>query len=137
MSSPSASPVHTAAQDPSTHAGRNRDSTQNQQETRVLTQNSLSLAQKATRALRVASTRANAEELAADLENILTRHKAELEAFAKDHDVKSEYIKKLTSQSSHYKTKRAVTIQNAKLHIKSLEVNAGTHMLRCCAYKDC
>jgi hypothetical protein len=41
-----------------------------------------------------------------------------------------EYIQKLTSQSSHYKTKRAVTIQNAKLHMKSLEVNAGMYSFK-------
>ncbi|EDR15662.1 uncharacterized protein LACBIDRAFT_320606 [Laccaria bicolor S238N-H82] len=41
------------------------------------------------------------------------------------HNTKLEYIQKLTSQSSHYKQKRAVTIQNAKLHAKSLEVNGA------------
>lgn len=135
MPSPSASSVITAAEDRSTHAARNPS--QLQQETRVLTQNSLSLAQKATRSLEQASTRAKAEELATDLNVILTRHSAELENFARDHDTKLEYIKKLTSQSGHYKTKRAVTLQNAMLHIKSLEVNGGTHTLDYYAYKKC
>jgi hypothetical protein len=129
MPSPSASSVVTAAENPSTYAGRNRDSSQPQQETRVLTQKSLSLPEQATRSLQQASTRAKAEELATDLDIILTRHSAELEIFAKDHDTKLDYIKKLISQSSRYKTKRAVTIQNAMLHIKSMEVNAGTHTL--------
>lgn len=124
MPSASASSVVTAAEDLSTHASRT--SSHLQQVARVLNQNSLSVAQRATRDLRQASTRAKAEELATDLDIILTRHSAELELFAKEHDTKMEYITKLTSHSSHYKTKRAVTIQNAKLHIKSLEVNAGT-----------
>lgn len=121
----------TAHEDPSTHAGRN--SSQPQQETRVLTRHSLSLAQKATRTLRLAATHATAEELAIALDTILARHGSELENFAKEHNTKVEYIQKLTSQSSHYKMKRAVTIQNAKLHLKSLEVNAGTHTFSICA----
>lgn len=111
--------------DPSTHAGRNPS--QPHQETRVLTRNSLSLAQKATRSLRLASTHAMAEELTNDLDILLSRHSAELDSFAKEHNTKVEHIQKLISHSSHYKKKRAVTIQNAKLHLKSLEVNAGTY----------
>ena len=122
MASPSAA---TAVQDPSTHASRN--SSQPQQETRVLTKHNLSQAQKATRSLQQASTHAKAEELAKDLDILITRHNAELEKFATDHDTKFEYIKKLTSQSSHYKKKRAVTSENAKLHLKSYEVNSGMH----------
>lgn len=133
MSSPSASPVVTALEDPSTHAGRNPS--QLQQQTRVLTHPSLSLAQKATRSLRLASNHAKAEELTNALDIILARHNAELEIFANEYNTKMEYVQKLTSQSSHYKTKRAVTIQNAKLHVKSLEVNAGTHTFHYCAKK--
>lgn len=131
MASRSASPEDTASQDHSTHAGRNPS--QYQQQIRVLTQNSLSTAQKATRSLRLASTHEKAEELHTALDIVLTRHTAELEALAKEHDTKVEYIHKLTSHSSRYKTKRAVTIQNAKLHFKSLEINAGTCALHRCA----
>lgn len=120
--SPKSASLVVTAPDASTHAGRTSKA---QQQTRVLTNHSLSLAQKATRSLRLASTRAKAEELATALDIILARHSAELDSFAKDYNTKREYIQKLTSQSSHYKTKRAVTIQNAKLHVKSLEVNAG------------
>lgn len=126
MSSHSASPEATAhEEDPSTHAGRNPS--QPQQQTRLLAHHSLSLAQKATRSLRLLADHAKANDLTAALDIVLARHSAELEDFAKEHDTKMEYITKLTSQSSHYKTKRGVTIQNAKLHAKSLEVNAGTH----------
>jgi hypothetical protein len=126
MSSGAASPVAMAhEEDPATHAGRNPS--QSQQQTRILTHNSLSLAQKATRSLRLQADHAKAEELTAALDTLLLRHNTELEDFAKEHNTKMEYITKLTSQSSHYKPKRSVTIQNAKLHAKSLEVNAGMH----------
>lgn len=114
-------------EDLSTHAGRNPS--QPKQKTRVLTQHSLSLAQKATRSLRHLSDHAKAEELAAELDVLLSRHRTELEIFSKEHNTKLEYIQKLTSQSSHYKQKRAVTIQNAMLHAKSIEVNEGTHTI--------
>jgi hypothetical protein len=126
MASPSILPFVAplpAEEDPATHASRNP--TQHQQQPRVLTQVSLSLAQKATRSLRLLSDRAKAEELAAALDIVLSRHQTELEDFSKDHNTKMEYIQKLTSQSSHYTQKRAVTIQNAKMHAKSLEVNGG------------
>lgn len=124
MASPSSSPlVITPVEDPSTHAGRNPS--QPQQETRVLSRPSLSLVQKATRALRHIAEHDKAEELATALETLLSRHREELEHFSKEHNTKLDYIQKLTSQSSHYKQKRAVTIQNAKLHAKSLEVNEG------------
>jgi hypothetical protein len=128
MASRSASPVVTAAEatpeDPSTHAGRNPS--QPQQKSRGLTHHSLSHTQKATRALRLIAQRRNAEELATALDIILTRHRSELEDFAKENNTKLEAVQKLTSSSSHYKPKRAVSIQNAMLHAKSLEVNEGT-----------
>jgi hypothetical protein len=125
MASRSASPFALPPEEnPSTHAGRNPS--QPQQKTRVLSRPSLSNAQKASRALRLTAVHETAEELATDLDTLLTRHRAELDDFAKEHSTKQEYIQKLISQSSHYKQKRAVTIQNAKLHAKSLEVNGGT-----------
>jgi hypothetical protein len=114
--------------DPSTHAGRNPS--QLRQETRVLSHQSLSDAQKATCSLRLLSDHAKAEELATTLEALLARHSTELEDFAKEHNKKPEHIQKLVSLSSHYKIKRAVTIQNAKIHAKSLEVNGGTHTIQ-------
>ena len=88
----------------------------------------LSQAQKATCSLHQISDRAKAEELTKALNVILSRHRTKLEEFAKAHNTKLEYIQKLTSQSSHYKQKRAVTIQNVKLHAKSLGVNGGMHI---------
>jgi hypothetical protein len=100
-----------------------------QLETRVLTHHSLSLTQKATRAIRHIADHAKAEELTTALDALLSRHHTELEDFSKDHDTKLEYIQRLTSQSSHYKNKQAVTIQNAMLHAKYVEVNAGTYII--------
>jgi hypothetical protein len=128
MASRSVSPFVTIPEeDPSTHAGRNPS--QPQQKTRVLTHRTLSLAQKATRSLRQIADHAKAEDLATALDSLLSCHHTELEEFAKEHNTKLEYIQKLTSQSTHYKQKRAVTIQNAKLHAKSLEVNGGMHRI--------
>ena len=136
MASRSPSPlVVPSEEDPSTHAGRNPFKPQ--QKTRVLSQHTLSQAQKATRSLRLISDHAKAEELAKALDVILSRHRTELEDFAKAHDTKIEYIQKLTSQSSHYKPKRAVTIQNAKLHAKSVEVNGGTYITHHCIKLRC
>ena len=55
----------------------------------------------------------------------------ELSAFAEQHNKKVEYLQKLISTSSHYKQKWAVNLENAKLHVKSLEVNEG------CAQGNC
>ena len=41
-----------------------------------------------------------------------------LSTFAEQHDKKVEYLQKLISMSSHYKRKRAVNLENAKLHAK-------------------
>ena len=122
MASRSVSPA-SVVDDPDTHAGRN--ASQNMQKMWLLKKNSLSLAQKATRSLCQLSDHAKAEALTTDLDVLLSRHHTELEDFAKEHDTKLEYIQKLTSQSSHYKQRRAVTIQNAMLHAKSMEVNGG------------
>jgi len=127
MDSRSASPFLPPVNNPSTHAGRNPS--QHQQNARVLTHHSLSLAQKASRAIRHAADHEKAEELATALDTLLSRHHADIEDFAKHHNTKLEYIQKLTSQSSHYKQKRAVTLQNAKLHAKSMEVNGGIYTI--------
>jgi hypothetical protein len=128
MASRSASPVVAPSEeDPSTHAGRNPS--QPQQKTQLLTRHSLSLAQKATRFLRQIADHAKAEEPATALDTLLSCYRTELEDFAKEHNTKLEYIQKLTSQSGHYKQRRAVGIQNAKLHAKFLEVNGDMHAI--------
>jgi hypothetical protein len=67
--------------------------------------------------------------MTADLETLLTTQHEELVALAAKHAVKVEYLQKLLKQSSHFKKKRAVTLQNALLHHKSVEVNAGMSLI--------
>jgi len=63
--------------------------------------------------------------LSRELDVLLSKQRMELEDLAKRHGKKVEAIDKLVSSSSHYKNKRMVSIENAKLHAKALEVNAG------------
>jgi len=67
------------------------------------------------------------ELLSKDLQKLQEKHEKEYEDLARAHFVTVEYITKLTSTSAHYKTKRTVNMQNAKIHAKSVEVNAGVH----------
>jgi hypothetical protein len=75
--------------------------------------------------LQLLANHTKAKDLATTLNILLRHHQTELENFSKEHDTKLEYIQKLTSQSSHYMQKRAVTIQNVKMHAKLLEVNGA------------
>jgi hypothetical protein len=99
------------------------------QKVRVLTNKMLTEAQKATRALRLISDQEKNALMTADLETLLTTQHEELVALAAKHAVKVEYLQKLLKQSSHFKKKRAVTLQNALLHHKSVEVNAGMSLI--------
>ena len=62
---------------------------------------------------------------------LLEKQFIELSAFAEKHKKKVEHLQKLISTSSHHKKERVVNLENAKLHAKSLEVNAD------CALGDC
>ena len=81
-------------------------------------------AQKATRKIRQETERCAQELLSNDLDELLTRHREELMELAERHGKKVEAIDKLMT-SGHYKHKRSVNIENAKIHMKSQEVNAG------------
>jgi hypothetical protein len=60
-----------------------------------------------------------------ELTILLANHRVELTELAGRHAKKITYIDKLISTSKHYKPKRAVNIENAKLHAKATEINAG------------
>ena len=77
-----------------THAERNPNLPH--QEVRVLTKNTLSEAQKATRALRIISDQEKNVLMTADLKMLLASQNKELEDLAKTHAVKVEYLQKLT-----------------------------------------
>jgi hypothetical protein len=49
----------------------------------------------------------------------------DLVAFVDVHNRKVKHIEKLMDALSHYKPKRAVNLQNAKIHVKAAEVNEG------------
>jgi vacuolar-type H+-ATPase subunit H len=102
------------------HAERNPDGiTQTSRTLKKLTD-----AQKATRKIRQETERRAQELLSKDLDGLLTRHHEELEELAEQHGKKVEAIDKLMT-TGHYKHKRSVNIENAKIHMKSQEVNAG------------
>jgi hypothetical protein len=110
-----------------THAERHPDLPR--QEVRVLTKKKLTETQKATRALRVISNQEKNTLLTTDLEALLITQYKELEDLAKKHAVKVDYIQNLINQSSHFKRKRGVTLQNALLHHKAVEVNTGMSLI--------
>ena len=123
----------TSLQDPyanlpsDTHAERHPKLTR--QGVRILTTKTLTDAQKATHALRVISDKEKNSSLTTDLEALLITQHEELEDLAKKHSVKVEYLQNLVNQSSHFKRKRGVTLQNALLHHKAVEVNTGMFLI--------
>jgi vacuolar-type H+-ATPase subunit H len=106
-----------------THAERNLAGDGLTQPSRSLKK--LTDAQKATRKIRQETERHAQELLSKDLDQLLTKQREELEELAGQHGKKVEAIDKLISTSGHYKHKRSVNIENAKVHMKSQEVNAG------------
>ena len=93
------------------------------QPSRILSK--LSDAQKASLLLRRKVTQEDHKRLIEDFDTLLQRHTQEQEELAEKHGVKPEYLEKLKGTSKHYKSKREVNIENAKIHMKSIEVNAG------------
>jgi hypothetical protein len=104
-----------------THAERN--TTNSVQAPRTLSK--LSDSQKASQLLRRMVNQEAHQRLIEDFDSLLQRHAQELEELAEKHDVKGEYLEKLKGTSKHYKGKREVNIENAKIHMKSVEMNAG------------
>lgn len=106
-----------------THAQRNPHLPQ--QIPRVFNRAPLTEAQKATRSLRAASQKEKHTALVSGLDALLVKHNAEIDELAKGHSVAPDYLNKLRLQSPHFKDKRSVSITNAKIHAKAIEVNAG------------
>lgn len=110
--------------DPATHADRN--STTFIQPVKKLSK--LSQTQKASQKLRRQIAQEAHEKLIDEFNVLIERHSNEQAELAKRHDVKPEYLDKLRGTSKHFNAKREVNLENAKLHKKSLEVNAGTYL---------
>jgi hypothetical protein len=104
-----------------THAMRNPD--QFVQLVRKITK--LSDAQKASRLLRRKVEQEEHQQLIEEFDALLQRHLQEQEELATKFSVKPEYLEKLKGTSKHFKVKRSVNIENAKIHKKSVEVNGG------------
>jgi ribonuclease D len=103
-----------------THAERNANSYV--QPSRKLSK--LSDSQKASQQLRRKVDQEEHKRLIEDFDTLLQRHSQE-EELAEKYNVKPEYLEKLKGTSKHYKAKREVNIENAKIHTKSIEVNTG------------
>ena len=91
----------------------------------------MSNAQKATKKIQQETKRVQQEYFDEQFDIFLEKQFNELSAFAEQHNKKVEYLQKLISTSSHYKQKWAVNLENAKLHVKSLEVNEGRAQGNC------
>jgi len=85
----------------------------------------MSDAQKASKKIRLEASRVVHEAFNDAFTTFLEKRYDDLVAFAGIHNRKVEHIEKLMNTSSHYKPKRAVNLQNAKVHAKAAEVNAG------------
>ena len=85
----------------------------------------LSDAQKASQLLRRKVNQDDHKWLIEDFDILLQRHAQEQDELAEKHNVKRDYLEKLKGTSKHYRAKREINIENAKIHMKSIEVNAG------------
>ena len=65
------------------------------------------------------------QRLVEEFDALLKRHSEEQKELADKFCVKPEYLDKLRGSSTHYKPKRAANIENAKIHMKSIEINKG------------
>lgn len=82
-------------------------------------------AQKASRLLRRKVEQEEHQQLIEAFDALLQRHSQEQEELATKFSVKPEYLEKLKGTSKHFKVKRSVNIENAKIHKKSVEINEG------------
>jgi len=82
------------------------------------------MAQKATRALQAQATKDKRLSLMNAIQELQEKHEKEFEALAHTHSVAVDYVQKIVS-TPQFKAKRGVSIQNAKIHAKAVEVNTG------------
>lgn len=120
-SSPSTASLPLFQLPPATHADRSTSIFV--QESRQLQKTSN--AQKASLKIHQDANEAEHKEMNADLTALLAKQRVELLELSVRYRKKIEYIDKLVGTSAHYKHKRNVNIENAKLHAKATEVNAG------------
>jgi hypothetical protein len=94
---------------------------------------------KATAELRRHAEREKRALLATDLSALMEKHHGEMEDLAIRHATSVEYLDKLLNYTPNYQHKvRAINIENAKIHAKGEEVNAGKlqYPLHCNRHTD-
>jgi len=111
---------------PATHSERHPDIFV--QASKSNTKSKLSEAQKAMLKLQHEADDTEHRALNEDIRDLLARQHTELEELAACYGKKIKYLEKLIGTSRHYKPKRAVNLQNAKIHAKAIELNAGTYL---------
>lgn len=82
-------------------------------------------AQKSTMKICHDADEAEHKALNTELTTLLAKQRAELFNLSARYNKKIKYIDKLVNTSAHYKHKRNMNIENAKLHAEATEVNAG------------
>ena len=82
----------------------------------------------ATKALQAKVTKEKQDLLITAVQDLKEKHKTEFEALAQTHLVTAEYLNKLILMP-HFKTMWGVSLQNAKVHAKAMEVNAGVYSM--------
>ncbi|KAF8338599.1 hypothetical protein F5887DRAFT_982590 [Amanita rubescens] len=60
-----------------------------------------------------------------DIKEMLARHQTDIEDLAAKHGRKPDYIKKIVTNQTCYKSTRNVSLHNAIIHHKNVEINAG------------
>lgn len=95
------------------------------QEPRILSGRKLTDAQKISHDIQHAAEKEKRALLMKGLDDLLVKHGEEMDELAKSNFVHPDYLRKLQSQP-HFKVKREVNLENAKIHAKAKEVNGGT-----------
>lgn len=82
-------------------------------------------AEKGTMKAHRANLHADRDALESDIKEMIARHHKDIEDLASKHGRKPEYIKKIVTNQTCYKTSRNVSLHNAIIHHKNQEVNAS------------
>lgn len=77
------------------------------------------------RVLQAKNSQARQESLTADIMLFEEEQEKKLQELAAQHGRTYDYINSLLKTSSHYKAKRAPSLQNAKIHYMSMKLNSG------------
>ncbi|KAF8344674.1 hypothetical protein F5887DRAFT_1202893 [Amanita rubescens] len=82
-------------------------------------------AEKGTMKARRTNLHVNKDLMEKDIKEMLARHQTDIEDLAAKHGRKPDYIKKIVTNQTCYKTTRNISLHNAVIHHKGVEINAG------------